>query len=164
MKLITIASTLLLLFTITTICASAAAIVEQPSDCVLCGMNRTTFAHSRALVEYQDGTKTGSCSINCALISLKKNQGKKLKSIKVADYNSRKLIDATTATWVIGGDLDGVMTPVAKWAFARKVDAQQFNKKHGGWLAPYKEVYQAVLEELELNGRENKQPQHKHNH
>jgi nitrous oxide reductase accessory protein NosL len=144
--------------------AFAALSVESPADCVQCGMNRTAFAHSRALVEYQGGKVHGICSINCAVVDIKKNQGSKLKSIKVADFGSSKLIDATTAFWVIGGDVDGVMTPVAKWAFARKLDAQKFVKDHGGWQAPYKEVLQAVNEELEFLEKDKGAGAHKHKH
>ena len=146
--------------------AFAATAVEQPADCIQCGMNRTTFSHSRTLLEYQDGKKNGTCSINCAIVDQKKNNGKKLKSLKVADYTTKKLIDATTAAWVIGGDIDGVMTPVPKWAFAHKNGAQGFVKDHGGWQAPYKEVSQAVSEELEMReknkGQGHQGHQHKH--
>ena len=165
MKQIITTLTLLFLLTITVMSATAAPSVEQPADCLHCGMNHTIFAYSRVLVKYADGTNNGTCSINCAVLDVKKNPGRKLKSIKVADFGTKKLINATTAFWVIGGDVDGVMTPVAKWAFARKLDAQKFVKEHGGWLAPYKEVLQAVNEELEMKEQNKGQnPQHQHKH
>ena len=122
--------------------------VEPPDDCRYCGMNRTKFAHSRMLVEYEDGTVGGTCSINCTAIDLRVNGAKKLKSLKVGDYVTKQAIDARTATWTIGGDKRGVMTPVAKWAFANKKEAERYIAKHGGKLATYEEALAATRDEL----------------
>lgn len=159
MKRITTSVLILCMLIVAVMSAFAASTIEPPADCLQCGMNRKVFDYSRVLVEFGDGTKSGTCSINCATLLLKKSKDKKLKSIKVADYDTKKLIDATTAYWVIGGDIDGVMTPVPKWAFARRIDAQKFVKEHGGWQASYKEVLQAVNEELEMKQEGG---QHKH--
>ncbi len=106
--------------------------VEAPESCTHCGMDRTKFAHSRMLIEYADGTSVGLCSLNCAAIELDGSKGKEVKSIQVADYNSKKLIDAKKAFWVIGGEKKGVMTMTAKWAFEKKADADQFISQYGG--------------------------------
>ena len=74
------------------------------------------------------------------LVELKANKGKPVKSLEVADLDSKKLIDAEKAFWVIGGDKKGVMTKTPKWAFARKSAAEAFIKKSGGRLATYKEA------------------------
>ena len=84
--------------------------------------------------------------------------------MKIADFGTKKLVNTTTAFWVIGGDVDGVMTPGAKWAFARQLDARIFVKEHGGWLAPYEEVQQAVNEELEVNDKDKGREGHQHKH
>jgi len=97
-------------------------------------------AHSRMLVTYKDGSTAGVCSIHCLAIELKKNRGKTVKSLEVGDYDSRKLIAAEKAFWVIGGDKNGVMTSTAKWAFSRKAAAEGFIRKSGGKLATYKEA------------------------
>lgn len=60
--------------------------------------------------------------------------------VEVADLNSKKLVDAEKATWVIGGSRKGVMTRTPKWAFAQKDDAVAFVNKNGGKLATYKEA------------------------
>ncbi|HEX2770467.1 MAG TPA: nitrous oxide reductase accessory protein NosL, partial [Geobacteraceae bacterium] len=75
--------------------------------------------------------------------------GKQVKSLKVADYNSRKLIDARPATWVIGGSKQGVMTEVPKWAFAKKDDAQKFVKENGGRVTTFDEALNLALRENE---------------
>lgn len=118
----------------------AAEKVEQPESCTKCGMDRTAFAHSRMLVVYEDGTSVGTCSLHCTATEMKGASDKKIQSIKVADYTTKKLIDAKSATWVIGGRKKGVMTPVAKWAFAGKQDAEAFVRENGGSLATFDEA------------------------
>ena len=96
--------------------------VKHPA-CPYCGMDRTKFAHSRALVTYDDGTVVGTCSLHCAAIDLSLKIDKTPVSIEVADFNTKKLIDAENANWVIGGSKMGVMTRRAKWAFADQAGA-----------------------------------------
>ena len=115
-------------------------VIEAPASCELCGMDRTYFAQSRMLIVYADGSSIGTCSLHCAAADLKKNAGKKVKTLQVADFNSKKLIDAHKATWVVGGKKSGVMTNVAKWAFAKKSDAEQFVKAQGGKVASFEEA------------------------
>ena len=139
-----------LLFALTTICMAAEKSVEAPEKCKNCGMNRTQFAHSRMIVTYADGSTSGICSINCAVVDMMKaNRGKEVKSFQVGDYDSKKLIDARTATWVIGGRKNGVMTAVPKWAFADKQRAEKFIGANGGELAKFEEMLKASEKEQE---------------
>jgi nitrous oxide reductase accessory protein NosL len=136
---------LLLVLSLVTVCLAAEK-VEAPDSCKHCGMNRTKFSHSRMVVTYADGS-TGTCSINCVVIDMKETK-KEVTSFQVGDYNSKKLINAKTATWVIGGSKKGVMTPVAKWAFAEKKDAEAFIKKNGGKPATFDDMVKATENEL----------------
>jgi copper chaperone NosL len=129
--------------------AIAAEPIENPRDCRQCGMDRVASAHSRMMILYVDGTTAGTCSLNCAAVEMKKNKGKQVKSLKVADYNTRKLKDARTATWVIGGVKSGVMTAIPKWAFAKKGDAQKFVKEYGGRITNFGEALNLALRENE---------------
>jgi nitrous oxide reductase accessory protein NosL len=54
------------------------------------------------------------------------------------------LIDAQTAFWVIGGDLPGVMSMRATWAFKNQADAQKFIQQHGGDAASFEQALEAV--------------------
>lgn len=132
---------------------SAAAIaadkVEGIKSCKQCGMDRAAFAHSRMLIIYSDGTSTGTCSLNCALTELKENRGKQVKTLMVADYSTKELTDAGSATWVVGGKKPGVMTALAKWAFVRKEDAQRFVKENYGKLTTLAEALDLALKENE---------------
>ena len=146
-----------LLFALTAICLAAEKSVEAPANCKKCNMNRTQFAHSRMIVTYADGSSSGTCSINCAVLDLKANKGKEVKSFQVGDYDSKELIDARTATWVIGGKKNGVMTAVPKWAFADKSGAQEFIRNNGGKLAEFDEMVKASEKELEELEKEKSQ-------
>ena len=132
---------LIVLATIT-ICLAAEK-VEAPDSCKHCGMDRTKFAHSRMMLTYSDGSSVGTCSLNCVVTELKGNT-KEVKSFQVADYNTKKLTDAKTATWVIGGNKKGVMTKVAKWAFVEKTDAKAFINTNGGIIATFDEALKAA--------------------
>jgi nitrous oxide reductase accessory protein NosL len=143
---------LLLCLSLGTVCLAADK-VEAPDACKQCGMDRTKFAHSRMVVTYDDGSSSGTCSLNCVVTDLKMAKGKKVKLIQVADYNTRKLTNAKKATWVIGGSKKGVMTQVPKWAFANKKDAEAFIKENGGKLATFDEALEKAQKE-DMGGQE----------
>jgi nitrous oxide reductase accessory protein NosL len=121
--------------------------INHPA-CQYCGMNRTKFAHSRALVTYNDGTAVGTCSLHCAAIDLSLKIDKTPVAIMVADYNTKKLTDADAAHWVIGGDKMGVMTRRAKWAFASRADADAFVAAHGGSPAVFSAAVKSAFEDM----------------
>lgn len=145
---------LLLCLSLVTVCLAGEK-VEAPLECQQCGMDRTFFAHSRMIVTYTDGISTGTCSINCVVTDLNAAKGKEVKSYQVADYMTKKLIDAKSATWVIGGMKKGVMTTVAKWAFADKKGAESFIKENGGNLATFAEALKATENERAKDMQQN---------
>lgn len=136
-----------LILSVATICCAADTKVEPPAECKKCGMDRTIFAHSRMVVTYTDGSTSGTCSINCVVADVKETK-KAVKSFQVADYKTKKLTDARTAAWVIGGSKKGVMSAVAKWAFADKKGAEAFIKANGGKLATFDEALKMTEKEL----------------
>jgi len=111
--------------------------------CKYCGMDRSKFSYSRVLIEYDNGTSEGMCSIHCAAIDLALNIDKTPKAILVGDFNNKNLIDAEKAFWVIGGGKMGVMTKNAKWAFEKKEDAEKFIKANGGQQANFDQAIEA---------------------
>ena len=127
--------------------AAAEDQVAHPS-CPYCGMDRTKFAHSRALITYDDGSAVGTCSLHCAAIDMSLKIDKAPVSIQVADYGTRELIDAETASWVIGGSKPGVMTRRAKWAFASKEAADAFSAASGGDIDAFEVAIKAAFEDM----------------
>jgi copper chaperone NosL len=142
-------------------------IKNQPSS-KYCGMDWGHFAHSRMLIEYNDGTTVGTCSIRCASVDLALNIDKTPKAVMVGDYVSKALIDAETATWILGGSKTGVMTRNAKWAFARKDAAEKFVAENGGKIVHYDEAMKASYEDMYADTkmirekRKMKMMEHKH--
>jgi nitrous oxide reductase accessory protein NosL len=128
--------------------ADAADGIEGPKTCKQCGMDRTVFARSRILIIYADGTTAGLCSLHCAATEMRQNRDKQVKSLMVADYTTKELIDAKTAIWVVGGKKEGVMTSLPKWAFAREQDAQKFMKENGGAASPFDKVMKSAEAEV----------------
>ncbi|HWR89281.1 MAG TPA: nitrous oxide reductase accessory protein NosL [Dissulfurispiraceae bacterium] len=128
--------------------AVAQAAVEGIQSCKYCGMDREKFGHSRMYIEYDDGMKVGLCSLHCAAVDLALNIDKNPKEIKVADFNTKDLVDAEKAVWVVGGNKMGVMTKRAKWAFAKKEDAEKFVKDNGGKISSFDEAIKAAYEDM----------------
>jgi copper chaperone NosL len=122
--------------------------VAKQASCKYCGMDRNTFAHSRMLVTYEDGSSMGTCSLHCTAVELAINIDKTPKSIEVGDFKTKKLINAEKASWVIGGSKPGVMTKRAKWAFESKADADAFIKENGGTPASFDEAIKASYEDM----------------
>jgi nitrous oxide reductase accessory protein NosL len=121
---------------------------QQHAVCEYCNMDREKFAHTRMLIEYSDGTAAATCSLHCSAMDLIHNRTKIPCRIMVGDYGSKKLIDATAAFWVIGGDKPGVMTDTGKWAFEHQAETEDFVKKHGGKPATFQEALKAAYEGL----------------
>jgi len=122
--------------------------VKKHPSCKFCGMDREKFAHSRMFIQYDDGSTEGTCSVHCAAIDLVLNLDKTPRAIQVGDYNTKNLIDAEKALWVIGGSKMGVMTKRAKWAFEKKEDAEKFVKENGGKLASFDEALKAAYDDI----------------
>jgi copper chaperone NosL len=138
---------LVLLVAALTVFAQGDDIKQHPS-CKYCGMDREKFGHSRMLIEYDDGTSVGTCSVHCVAVDLALNIDKTPKVLMVGDFNTKKLTDAEKATWVIGGNKPGVMTKRAKWAFEKKEDADKFIKENGGTLATFDEAVKLAYEDM----------------
>ncbi|MFO7767248.1 MAG: nitrous oxide reductase accessory protein NosL [Pelovirga sp.] len=144
-KTILLISALLLVATL--VIGSQSDIVNHPS-CPHCGMDRGKFSFSRMLLVYDDGSEAGTCSIRCAAVDMVNNLDKAPVQMMVGDYYTDELIDAETAVWVIGGKRPGVMSKRAKWAFAKRVDAENFIAENNGEIATFEQALQAAYSDL----------------
>jgi len=122
--------------------------IKKYPSCKYCGMDREKFGHSRMLIEYDDGTSLGTCSLHCMAVELAIHIDKTPKAILVGDYNSKTLLDAEKATWIIGGNKMGVMTKRANWAFEKKEDAEKFKAENGGDLASFEQAIKTAYEDM----------------
>ncbi|OGR24913.1 MAG: NosL family protein [Desulfuromonadales bacterium GWD2_54_10] len=128
--------------------AAPPADVSQSPACRYCGMDRGKFNHSRMLVEYEDGSQTATCSLHCAAVELANTIDRTPVNIRVADFDTKELINVDSAVWVMGGSKSGVMTARAKWAFASREAAERFVKANGGVIGTFDEAIKAAYEDM----------------
>lgn len=119
---------------------------EEQKYCPLCSMNLKMFWRTTHWFTFSDGTRTGYCSIHCASTVYQK-RALEIDRWEVADYDSKKLIDARKAHFLIGSDLPGTMTPVSKLAFASLDVAKRYQKKHGGTIGTSENALKRALED-----------------
>jgi len=138
---------LAIILSMTWIAVAQDDIAKHPA-CKYCGMDRKTFAHSRMLVTYEDGSQVGTCSIHCTAVELALAIDKTPTALQVGEFKTKGLIDAETAAWVVGGTRQGVMTKRAKWAFGSRPDAEAFVKESGGSQATFDQAMKASYEDM----------------
>jgi Flp pilus assembly protein TadB len=88
------------------------------------------------------------------VLDLTKNLSKVPCSLRVGDYQTRILIDANGAFWVVGGNKRGVMTQRAKWAFEKELGAREFRDIHGGTPVTFQDALKTAYEDIYEEVRE----------
>ena len=118
--------------------------------CPYCGMSRKDYHFSRHLIHYSDDRVDGTCSIHCAAISLSLNLDREPKAIYAPDNSSEEtikpLINAETATYVIGGNFKAVMTRKPKTSFASEISAEA--AKGEGELADFEKTLAVTYQDM----------------
>lgn len=142
MRPIKIICTLFLLFCM----ASPPAQAEEV--CVYCNMKRSSYKHSWMVISYKGMDPKGYCSVHCAAIAMALHTDLLIDHISVGDFNTKKQIKAEKASWVVGGDLPGVMTARAKWAFETREAADAFITQHAGRPATFEQVLEAAFADM----------------
>lgn len=122
--------------------------VKKHPACKYCGMDRGKFAHSRVMIEYDDGASTGTCSLHCAAIDLANNIDRTPVKILVGDLLTKEPVDAEKAFWVVGGGKPGVMTANAKWAFRERESAEKYARENGGSVVGFDEAMKAAYVDM----------------
>ena len=105
------------------------------SSCPICNMKIKKFYKTSHAVVYKDKKKEHFCSMHCLKENMKKH--KDIKKIYAVDANSNKLINAKTATYVVGSDVPSTMGNKSRVAFSSKEEAKKFQKRHGGKVATF---------------------------
>ncbi|MCT4656322.1 MAG: hypothetical protein N4A65_10965 [Cohaesibacter sp.] len=100
---------------------------EKYPRCTYCGMPRQKWSHTRHLIQYDDNSTEGTCSIHCASLSLGLNMDRAPKNIWVGDAGSdakvKPLIKVEDAHYAIDPKKTGTMAAISKWAYADKAKA-----------------------------------------
>lgn len=116
---------------------------ERPS-CRVCGMWIDQYQKTAAELVYPDGGKEYSCGVACMLREVEDAGGiASFKSVKVHDWISGELVDAESASYVVGSQVIPDMVP-NYIAFAKRSDAEAFAAKEGGDVMDFNIAYQDV--------------------
>jgi len=125
--------------------------LEKYPRCVICNMDRRQFHFSRHLLHYADGHAEGTCSINCASEAMLRERKRGFKTIYAADFGvagePKPLIEASSATYLIGSSLRAVMSPVSKYAFSQRSAAETVMSDAGGQLISFDQAVAASLQD-----------------
>ena len=116
--------------------------------CAICGMKIGMFYKTSHAAELKDNTKRQYCSIRCLSVDNKNNKIK-TNSIQVVDAKTEKIIDAKTATYLVGSKIQGTMSKVSKIGFALKKDAQEFQKNYGGKILDFNKTFEMATASLD---------------
>lgn len=126
--------------------------IEKTPKCPYCGMDRKQFHHTRMLVHYSDDLADGTCSLHCAALSLSLNVDREPKAIYVADNASaaetKPLVEADKATFLIGSQIKGVMTRRSKVAYAGEEAAKAAQAANGGVLGNFDKALLAAYTDM----------------
>ena len=116
--------------------------------CPYCGMSRRMWNHTRHLIQYEDGTAEGTCSIRCLAVAFAINLDRGPKQIWVADAGAdariKPLIAVDKAYYALVAGKPGTMTMRRKWAFSDKAKAAA----QGGEVADFDTALQAACCDL----------------
>lgn len=110
--------------------------------CSLCGMKVDEAKKQYFVITTKDGKKQKACNQGCAVMFME-NIKKELKTLEAVDYNTGNLIDANKAFFVRGSDIKPVMGGQSVVSFAKKEDAEKFQKEHGGKVLTAEELFKA---------------------
>ncbi len=116
--------------------------------CPYCGMDRKMWSHTRHLIQYDDGTAEGTCSIRCVAVAFAINLDRGPKKIWVgdagADAKVKPLVEVEKATYIIDPTKMGTMTKVRKWAYADAAKAKATGAKTVGFDEALAEAYKSL--------------------
>ncbi len=123
--------------------------------CIICNMDRRQFHFARHLLHYGDGHVEGTCSINCAAECMMRERRRGFSAIYAPDYGvagePKPLIEVSTAIYLIGSDLRGVMSPVSKYAFSERAKAEAVIAVAGGRIGTFAEAIAASFDDYSRN-------------
>ena len=117
---------------------------HERESCRVCGMWIDEYQKTAGELVYKDGKKEYSCGVACLLRIVDDEGGlSAFESVKVHDWVSGKLVDAETATYVLGSKVIPDMIP-NYIAFAKREEAEAFAAKEGGEVIDFTFAYSDV--------------------
>ncbi len=115
---------------------------KNKTSCTICGMNLPMFYRTSHAATHEGHDKQ-YCSIVCVVEDALAN-GAKLTNFRAIDNRTLKFIDSKKAYFVVGSKKPATMSWVSKYAFGNKRAAKKFQKRFGGKIMKFDEVYKLV--------------------
>jgi nitrous oxide reductase accessory protein NosL len=145
MKTVIKISVMLVVFQLTLMSAWVSAEeTHKRESCRVCGMYIDQYQKSAAELILKDGTIEHTCGVACMLREVEDAGGiSAFKSVKVHDWVTGKVVDAETATYVIGSNVIPDMVP-NYIAFANREEAEAFVAKQGGEVIDFNIAYDGI--------------------
>lgn len=117
---------------------------HKRESCRVCGMYIDQYQKSAAELVLKDGTMEHTCGVACMLREVEDAGGiAAFRSVKVHDWTTGKLVDAQTATYVIGSKVIPDMVP-NYIAFEKLEEAEAFVAKQGGEVIDFNIAYDDI--------------------
>ena len=127
------------------------------ASCDVCGRDECTALAFR--VEYADGGTQTTCCPRCGSHAVAESHGREVTRLRARDFATGHEIDAKTATYVSGSDVEHCMAPKEQpstqsccrvltydrclpslIAFGSTADAEKFVDAHGGTLMRFEDL------------------------
>ncbi|TLP44226.1 twin-arginine translocation pathway signal protein [Cohaesibacter sp. CAU 1516] len=125
---------------------------EKYPRCTYCGMVREQWSHSRHLIQYDDDSTEGTCSIHCASLSIGLNMDRAPKNIWVGDAGSdaevKPLIKVEDAHYALDPSKPGTMSATRKWAYADPAKAAAVGAER---VVPFEQALEAAYSDMAKN-------------
>ena len=115
--------------------------------CPVCGMSLKKFYKTSHTSKQKSSTPKQYCSMRCLVVDMQDNEIN-TKDVKVVDASTQKLINATTAFYVVGSDIRGTMSKVSKLAFGDAESAEDFSMENGGDIVSFDKALKMAQESL----------------
>lgn len=132
-------SFILLVISLMLLALSASGATNHRKECAICGMWIDQYEHTHHLVVLKDGKTEYFCSFACASKYIRDNRDL-IRTIRVADFITKSLIDSNDAYYVEGSNIPGVMSSISLVAFATRDRAVAFQAEHGGEIITFNEA------------------------
>jgi copper chaperone NosL len=120
---------------------------DNRTSCAVCGTHLPSFYKTNHAATLKNGRQKQYCSLHCLVYDNEVNKTD-LYDLKVVDVTTLKFIPAQSAYYVVGSDCPGTMSPISKYAFAKRSDADAFAKAYGGLVMNFYDAYTVAYEDF----------------
>lgn len=127
---------------------AALAEATHTGECTFCHGSIPPDSRSKVTLHMLDGTHQHACCPHCGLLSVT-NLGATVASVLVTDFLYGRVVNARSATYVVGPALDICCSPTTL-AFQDRADANRFQRGFGGQVLNLTKAMQVLGDEMAL--------------